>query len=190
MLPGITSPGVMRMTGMNRIALSCCASFWSHMTQICFLSGYLMANHGLIEKVNRVLPKGHAGRMISCMTGIVAVFLLRMIRNSVYGFLLDVFYAPAFVCFAAALFEACEKKPLHGTFSILGKYSAGMWFFHAVFFSTYICDTFQPILRMVKPPVLMYLWCVALSLAGAYSYQELLNGVKRLGGIRRRPADR
>ena len=36
------------------------------------------------------------------------------------------------------------------------------------------------ILRMVKPPVLMYLWCVALSLAGAYAYQGLLNGLKQL----------
>lgn len=146
----------------------------------CFLSGYLMAKHGVMDNVNRVLPKQRAGRMIVCIVGIVAVFFLRMICNSVYGFQLDVFYAPAFVCFAAALFEACGKKPLRGTFSILGKYSAGMWFFHAVFFSTYICDTFQPILRMVKPPVLMYLWCVALSLAGAYAYQGLLNGLKQL----------
>lgn len=71
-----------------------------------------------------------------------------------------------------------DLKPVSAIFRTLGKYSTGMWFFHAVFFSTYISDIFKPILLIVKNPVAMYLWLVVLSLAGAFVFQKLLEGIR------------
>lgn len=53
-----------------------------------------------------------------------------------------------------------------------------MWFFHAVFFSTYICDWFQPILKLASWPPLMFVWFVSLSLLGAVVYQKVLDGLR------------
>lgn len=102
-----------------------------------------------------------------------------MITHALTKLLLRLNYArtlPVYMAYQTSLQKEKIKKDLDRWRDV----TSGMWFFHAVFFSTYICDTFQPILRMVKPPVLMYLWCVALSLAGAYAYQGLLNGLKQL----------
>jgi hypothetical protein len=55
-----------------------------------------------------------------------------------------------------------------------------MWFFHAVFFATYVKDIFQPVMLLVKPRLLMYVWLVVLSLVGAVIYRKILDGIKLL----------
>lgn len=139
----------------------------------CFLIGYLIAKHDIFQKLNFV--HWITNPIISCF-GILMVFLMRGVVSSVLGFLFDVFYAPLFVFFAANIFnEICNFKPIKIVFSTLGKYSTGIWFFHAVFFSTYVSDIFAPILTLVKWPPLMFVWLVILSLIGAFIYQKLLD---------------
>ncbi len=139
----------------------------------CFLMGYWMAENQVVEKSKQIKwlrnPSG-------CVIAIAVVFLLRVLVSSVAGFLLDVFYAPILICAIANLYEVVESKSISAILNILGKYSTGMWFFHAVFFSTYICEWFQPILKLVSWPPLMYVWLVVLSLAGAFVYQKILDG--------------
>ena len=53
-----------------------------------------------------------------------------------------------------------------------------MWFFHAVFFSTYVRDWFQPILKLVSWSPLMFVWLVLLSLLGAVVYKKVLDGLR------------
>ena len=96
------------------------------------------------------------------------------------------FYAPTIICLAANLFETVDCKPVSVVLDTLGKYSTGMWFFHAVFFSTYVCDWFQPILKLVSWPPLMYVWLVILSLAGAFVYQKILDGLHALPCFKKR----
>ncbi len=143
----------------------------------CFLVGYWMAENQVVEKSKQIKWMRNP---IGCVIGIVAVFAVRIFVRSVAGFLLDVFYAPILICAAANLFEELECVPIWAMFNTLGKYSTGMWFFHAVFFSTYVCDWFQPILKLVSWPPLMYLWLVILSLAGAFVYQKILDGLQAL----------
>ena len=143
----------------------------------CFLVGYWMAENQVVEKSKQIKWMRNP---IGCVIGIVAVFAVRIFVRSVAGFLLDVFYAPILICAAANLFEELECVPIWAMLNTLGKYSTGIWFFHAVFFSTYVCDWFQPILKLVSWPPLMYLWLVILSLAGAFVYQKILDGLQAL----------
>lgn len=142
----------------------------------CFLVGYLMTQHKIIETLNKKVPCN----IIMSFTGIIIVFIARYFVASVAGLLLDVIYAPLIIYFTSNIFGTVVKrdyKIVKTVFSVLGTYSTGMWFFHAVFFSTYLCDIFRPILTLVKNPVIMYIWCVVLSLLGAFAYQKLLEGL-------------
>ena len=41
-------------------------------------------------------------------------------------------------------------------------------------------DIFQPVMLLVKPRLLMYVWLVVLSLVGAVIYRKILDGIKLL----------
>lgn len=143
----------------------------------CFLMGYWMAENQLVEKGKQIKWMRNP---VVCVIGIMAVFVMRIVVNSVAGFLLDVFYVPVMICFIVNLFEMVDYAPASTLLNTLGKYSTGMWFFHAVFFSTYVCNWFQPILKLVSWPPLMYVWLIVLSLAGAFVYQKILDGLHTL----------
>lgn len=143
----------------------------------CFLVGYWMAENKIIEK----------SRNISCMNNIlfcafliILIFILRSIKGSILGLLLDVIYAPVLICLLVNFTQMIKITCFSSMFNTLGMYSTGMWFFHAVFFSTYVCDLFKPILLIVSWPPLMYVWLVVLSLAGAFFYQKILDGLQTL----------
>ena len=53
-------------------------------------------------------------------------------------------------------------------------------------FSTYICDWFQPILKVVSWPPLMFVWLVILSLVGAIIYGKILKGIRTVPQIIKR----
>ena len=138
----------------------------------CFLMGYWMAENQIIEKTKKIKWFNNS---ISCISGIAIIFAARILINSIAGFLLDVFYVPVMICCIVNLFEKISCKVVLRTVRVLGNYSTGMWFFHAVFFSTYVCEWFQPIVKLVSWAPLMYVWLVILSLAGAVVYQKILN---------------
>lgn len=144
-----------------------------------------MAENKLVEKAKQIKWMRNP---VGCVIGIMAVFAIRIIVNSVAGFLLDVFYVPVMICFIVNLFEMVNYAPVSVLLSTLGKYSTGMWFFHAVFFSTYVCEWFQPILKLVSWPPLMFVWLVILSLAGAFVYQKILDGLRALPWFLKRKA--
>lgn len=132
-----------------------------------------MAKYNLIKKLQMTWFLG-----LLCMIG--AIVLRVMLRHiNTFGFNTDVFYAPVFVIGAAKFFEGVPVK-FTKVFDVLGKYSTGMWFFHAVFFATYVKDIFQPVMLLVKPRLLMYVWLVVLSLVGAVIYRKILDGIKLL----------
>ena len=141
----------------------------------CFLIGYWMAENHIVEKSKQIKWLHNSG---ICLIGIIAIFSMRIIVNSIAGFLLDVIYAPVIICCLVNLFENKRYKKVPAVFNILGKYSTEMWFFHAVFFSTYVCDWFQPILKLASWPPLMFVWFVSLSLLGAVVYQKVLDGLR------------
>lgn len=150
----------------------------------CFLVGYWMAENQVIEKIGKikVLKNPLVG-----FIGIVVIFVARIVSNSIISLPLDVIYAPVLICMICSLEKILNLKCVSIMFGTLGKYSTGMWFFHAVFFSTYVSDIFQPVLFIVKNPVLMFLWLVILSFAGAFLFQKLLDGAKCISkAIKRR----
>lgn len=151
----------------------------------CFLVGFWMAENKVIERIkqNKVLKNPLYG-----FIGIVLIFVARIVSNSIVSLPLDVIYAPVLICMICSLAKVLNLKYVSIILGVLGKFSTGMWFFHAVFFSTYICDFFQPILFIVKNPILMYVWLILLSLTGAFIFQILLNGIKCIPEvIKRRP---
>ncbi len=151
----------------------------------CFLVGYLIAKHNVFEFFNNKI-KCICNPFLSFL-GIILIFGMRIVVSSVFGFLLDVFYAPLLIYFIVNIFEKISNvKIINVIFSVLGKYSTGIWFFHAVFFSTYVCDIFKPILLLVKNPILMFIWLVILSLVGAFIYQYILNGINSLSKLIKR----
>lgn len=143
----------------------------------CFLIGYWMAENRVLEWSSKVRLLHNP---IMCVLGVFAIFAARILVRSVGVFLLDVFYAPALICILVNLSETFDCKPISASLNCLGKYSTGIWFFHAVFFSTYVCEWFQPILRLVSWPPLMFVWLVVLSLGGAFIYQKVLDGLRAL----------
>ncbi len=143
----------------------------------CFLVGYWMAENRVLERSSKIRLLRNP---IVCMLGVFAIFAARVVVSSVAGFLLDVFYAPALICILVNLSKTFDCKPISAALNCLGKYSTGIWFFHAVFFSTYVCEWFQPILRLVSWPPLMFVWLVVLSLVGAVIYQKILDGLHTL----------
>ena len=135
-----------------------------------FLVGYLMAQYDIVGKC-----KIHWVLGLLCM--VVAIGLRIALRHVyTFGFNMDAIYAPIFIIGAANLFNGFKGKWTY-IFSVLGKYSTGMWFIHAAFFATYVKDYFQPALRIVRQPALMYVWLVAMSLGLAFVYRELLDGI-------------
>lgn len=149
----------------------------------CFLIGYWMAENNVVARTKQL--KWFRNPII-CVIGMFLIFLVRQVISSVAGFMLDVFYAPFLICLAANLLESVDWKPVSLILNTLGKYSTGIWFFHAVFFSTYVCNWFQPILKLISWPPLMYVWLVVLSLAGAFVYQKILDGVHALPCLTKR----
>lgn len=149
----------------------------------CFLVGYWMAENKIIKKTKKIRWMCNP---VMCLIGIVVIFLAAICIRSVAGFLLDVFYVPVIICLTVNLIEKIVYLPVTAVLKILGKYSTGMWFFHAVFFSTYVCNWFQPILKLISWPPLMYVWLVILSLAGAFVYQKILDGLHALLGLMKR----
>lgn len=147
-------------------ALFSCFSYFP-----CFLVGYWMAENRVIEKIRHLK---WTCNLSVCISGTTVLFGARILVHSILGFLLDAFYAPILVVLFANFIEKFSFKPILEILDILGKYSTGIWFFHAVFFSTYVCDIFKPVLLLVQNPILMYVWLVILSLAGAYIYQKIL----------------
>ncbi len=143
----------------------------------CFLVGYWMAENRVVERVR--FMKWMRNPILN-LIGIAVIFGTRIFVHSIAGFLLDVFYAPILICLTANLFEISDCKFDSVVFNTLGKYSTGIWFFHAVFFSTYVCEWFQPILKLVSWPPLMYVWLVILSLVGSIIYEKILEGVRAL----------
>lgn len=140
----------------------------------CFLIGYWMAENKIIEKSKRIK---YMNSPIVCLMGIIMVFVARSVIQTIAGFLLDVVYVPILICCIVNLCEKVNCMLIQKGLSVLGKYSTQMWFFHAVFFSTYICDWFQPILKVVSWAPLMYIWLVILSLIGAVVYDKILKGI-------------
>lgn len=137
----------------------------------CFLIGYWFANNQIIEKFKKINLMKNS---IICIVGIITIFVMRVIVASIAGFLLDVFYAPVIICLLVNLFDNINICSILKLFENLGKQSTGMWFFHAVFFSTYICDFFQPLLTLVSWTPIMFVWLVLLSYIGAFVYEKIL----------------
>ena len=130
-----------------------------------------MAKYDIIRKMQFSWIRG-----LLMMIGAIGLrIVLRHINT--FGFNTDAIYAPIFVLGAAKFFEGIQGKYTR-VFDMLGKYSTGMWFFHAVFFATYVKDYFQPVMTAVKPLPLMYVWLVMLSFAGAVLFRKLLDGIK------------
>lgn len=150
----------------------------------CFLIGFWMADNKVIEKYK---SSQWSKVFILNIVGITAVFAMRILIHEALGFLFDVFYAPLLICFFAGAFEALSKaRFVNASFIILGKYSTGMWFFHAAFFSKYACDWFKPILLLVSWPPLMFVWLIFLSLLGAVFYQKVLDGLTAIPRLLKR----
>lgn len=149
----------------------------------CFLIGYWMAENNVIEKSKEMKSFKNP---IFYILGIAIVFASRILINSIAGFLLDVFYVPIIICCIANLFEKVNCVLIKKELSVFGKYSTQIWFFHAVFFSTYVCDWFQPILKVVSWPPLMFVWLVILSLVGAIIYEKILKGIRTVPQIIKR----
>ena len=103
--------------------------------------------------------------------------LLRHIYT--FGFNMDAVYAPMFVLGAAKVFEELKGK-WAGIFSVLGKYSTGMWLIHSVFFTTYTKEYFQPVMTAVKWPPMMFVWLVVLSFVLAFIYRKILDGIQNV----------
>ena len=143
----------------------------------CFLIGYWMAKNKIIDKVRNFKILCNP---IICILFILSVFAIRIVVRSIAEFQLDVFYAPILICSFAILFEKKDYVIISPILDTLGKYSTGIWFFHAVFFSDYVCEWFQPILMIVSWPPLIFLWLVLISLLGAFIYQKILCGLKAL----------
>lgn len=141
----------------------------------CFLIGFWMAENKVVEKYKSIQ---WSKAFLLNIVGIIAVFAMRILIHEAFGFLFDVFYAPLLICFLVGTFEALSKaRFVNALFIMLGKYSTGMWFFHAAFFSKYVCDWFKPILLLVSWPPLMFVWLIILSLLGAVFYQKVLDGL-------------
>lgn len=140
------------------------------------LIGYYVAQFGLIPKIMSKFKATCYNCLISLL-GIVIVLVVRYYLSSILGFLLDVIYVPFIILFANVIFTfLIEKniKPMTWIFSLLGKYSTGIWFFHAVFYSTYVSDIFAPLLLWTNNILLVFLLCVTLSLIGSMFYQTAI----------------
>lgn len=155
----------------------------------CIASGYIFARFGLFEKWFDVLFK----RWIKNKGVRIAVDVLLMgialagryflsqisINISVFTvtFSFNFLLAPLFIYGLLNLYYAVAQKKVFLPLSVLGKYSAGMWFVHCLFFNS--CKAYtQPILYFPKNPLLVLLWglliCLALSFAVTKAVAPLL----------------
>lgn len=138
-----------------------------------FLVGYLMAQYNIIRRVN-------LSWILGLLLMVAAIGLRIVLRHfNTFGFNMDAICAPIFVVGAAKFFEGVPAK-YTSAFDVLGKYSTGMWFFHAVFFATYVKDYFQPMMTAARFRPLMYIWLVCLSFVGAVIFRKAVDGLKHI----------
>lgn len=156
----------------------------------CFLyfptaaMGYLIARHGIFEKVQRMIPQ-LSDRLIALLsgTGLVLIALSgRYFRGSIFGLNLDVIYVPCFVfgmlLLLTLLKNAVQEKGMC-ILSVFGKYSTEVWFLHAIFFSKDVNAGFEKILWWPKQPLLVFIWCFILCLPFAAFLHWLASVIDR-----------
>ena len=137
----------------------------------CVLIGFLFAKHNVFERVRKKLPNN----IIIYLGLVIMILLLRLKCSSVFGFCMDVFYVPCMVYSQDRILTKLKSvKIISNPLTILGKFSTEIWFFHAVFFSTYLKDYFQWILWIVNNPVLVFLLCMTLSLGASIVINRLI----------------
>lgn len=141
-----------------------------------FLIGYLMAKHKVIEKIKEIRILNNIWLNVFV---VVAVIPLRIFTTSIIPIQIDFVYAPLLIIAFCTIFNYMNEY-LKKIFFVFGKYSTEMWFFHAVFFSSYVSNLFLPVLKLVPWTPLMYIWLVLLSLVGAFIYAKLQVGIEFL----------
>lgn len=143
----------------------------------CVLVGYLCAKHKVFEALDQYIPKS---KLIYGLF-LVGIIFCRILCASILGFALDTLYVPIFIyCWYCTLREQSDTI-VGKTLAVLGRYSTQIWFFHAIFFSTYIKDYCQWILLLPQTPVMILVWCMALCLIAAVPLEGLAQLIDRLG---------
>lgn len=148
----------------------------------CVLVGYLCAKHKVFEVLDKHMPKS---KLMYGLLLLVVIFC-RIHCVNVLGFALDTVYAPVFIYCWHRILRGQSDTVMGKMLALLGRYSTQVWFFHAVFFSTYIRDYCQWLLLLPNNPVMIILWCVVLCLAVAVPLELLAKAIDKLVGMMRK----
>lgn len=139
--------------------------------------GYVCARYKAFEYLDSKLPKSPWIYAVAA----IAILLCRTIISSIMGLPLDIYYGSLFVYCCYRVIKHKWMKYPGKALSVCGKYSTPIWFFHAVFFSTYIRDYCQWIIWLPRNPIFVFIWCMLICLLVAIPLELLINCIDKLG---------
>ena len=123
----------------------------------CFYMGMLFGKDLRMEKF--IMQLRNLG-LLTPITDIIVLLFIVIIRNSILGDTLDIFYVPIMIAFFMDLIHRTNK--LRNTFCYLGKNSTNMWLIHSFF-----CYYFYPFQKMIMFPkysILILPWFIVVTL--------------------------
>lgn len=140
--------------------------------------GYLFAHERYYEKI-KVPQSARYLVALLCAALMLAVLVLRYRVSAIYGFQLDVIYAPMTIGAIVVLFNVNRWRIVRLVFSKLGEVSVYMWFFHALFFTTPVRWFYQPSITIFNDINLVVLWTIILTFCASWLVKTVVDSIQK-----------
>ena len=105
----------------------------------------------------------------------IAIFFLRGIPNA---WLLDFATVPIFALCIVAIFNIVRLPILVDSLISLGRESMNMWFFHALFATSYTAITFSPLINWIQPKILLIVVMIVISFISSLLISKVYDTIK------------
>lgn len=141
----------------------------------CMILGYLFARQKWFLRIHI-----HSFKYMSLLAFslIVAILILRSIKNSILGFNLDFFYAPAFIFLVLIVFNRNQNQLIFKVLTFFGNISVYMWFFHALFFTKLVRNIYQPFVAISDSLWIVTFWTIIITSVCSWGIMTLVNQLK------------
>lgn len=151
------------------------SNVWFQAIHDCFLcspvmyTGFYLAEGGVITLLE---IKHNLKNAVVALLVAVGIFFLRGLPFATF---LDFATVPVFVAAVVIFFNIVNWQPIYRLLIALGKESMNMWFFHAIFATTYTAVVFAPLIDWLQPKtghilgLIIISYCIGKLFTAAYN---------------------
>lgn len=134
--------------------------------------GYYFAKQQVFFRMR--IPK-HRFMAFVGLALIVLAFAVRACCGSLFGFNLDIIYAPISICGILIIFNTCNLPVTSKVLTEIGNLSVYMWFFHALFFMNMTSPVYQPMICVSDNLFIVTIWTIILTYIISWILKRILD---------------